>query len=160
LDPVQDHFLPFNVQNGKHKMTITLTTFRDQLENRLSDTANLIFSTACLDEAIRGALSDLSGTYGTALQLKDLDGADSTTFEEVDLHPLLVGATAYALRFRLYEKSEEAIPAYDRSEDLAKWATDTMNEFQALLTHIRLRRFYESLDHPYSQWEWDETSNG
>jgi hypothetical protein len=31
-----------------------------------------------------------------------------------------------------------------------------MTLFQSLLTQIRLRRFAESTDTPYSQWEWDE----
>lgn len=139
-------------------MPITLATFRDQLELRLADTTNLIYATASLDEAIRAALGDLSSAYGSAVQLENLDGAADSTFDEVDLHPLLVGATAYALRFRLYERIEDAVPNQESPEDLARWATDTMNEFQALLTHVRLRRFYESIDPPYSQWEWDESS--
>ncbi len=47
-------------------MAHTLASVRDQLENRLADSTNLIFSTAVLDESIRAALNEISNAYGTA----------------------------------------------------------------------------------------------
>jgi len=143
------------MQKGKN-MTITLASLHEQLETRLSDSTNLVFSIDFLDEAIRAALGDLSNTYGSSAQIKNLDGATDSTIEEVDLQTLLMGAMAYALRFRLYERIEEATPACETPDALAQLATETMNEFQALLTHVRLRRFYASIDPPYSQWAWNE----
>ena len=140
-------------------MSINLTTVRDQVEMRLQDAANLIFSTDTIDEALRAALGELSDAYGAAVTLKDLDGALETTFDDLDTHTLLVGAATYCLRFRLVGKYEEASPIREHPEDLARWATDLMEEFQALLTHVRLRRFHQAADHPYSQWEWEEGSN-
>ncbi len=137
-------------------MTITLTSARDQVEVRLQETANLIFSTDTIDEALRGSLAELSGSYGAAQTLSGLDGASSTSFEEQDLNTLILGAVAYALRFRLVGKFEEASPIREHPEDLAKWATEFMNEFQSQLVLVRLRFFQESDDAPYSQWEWEE----
>ncbi|MGI6741208.1 MAG: hypothetical protein ACOX7C_06985 [Brevefilum sp.] len=144
------------LQKGKN-MTITLASLHEQLETRLSDSTNLVFSKDFLDEAIRAALGDLSNTYGSSVQIKNLDGATDSTIEEADLQTFLMGAMAYALRFRLYERIEEATPVREAPDALAQLATETMNEFQALLTHVRLRRFYASIDPPYSQWTWDES---
>ncbi|MEA3326686.1 MAG: hypothetical protein U9R53_05180 [Chloroflexota bacterium] len=140
-------------------MTDTLSSVRDQVETRLQDPSNLIFSTDTIDEALSAALAELSNAYGSSQTLKDLDGAASTTFEDADLNTLIVGAIAYCLRFRFIGKVEEASPDREKPLDLAKYATETMHEFQSLLTHVRTRRFYEAVDHPYSQWEWDEGSD-
>lgn len=137
-------------------MAHTLSSVRDQLESRLIDATNLIFSTTALDEAIRASLADLSNTHGSVLTLNGLDGAVATIFNDLDLNTLLVGAVAYVLRFRLVGKFEEASPIREHPEDLAQWATDFMNEFQSLLTQVKLRLFQNSSDHPYSQWEWEE----
>lgn len=137
-------------------MSITLSTVRDQVESRLVDSSNLIYATTTLDEAIRSALAELSSAYGSAQTLKDLDSATATTFDDVDLHTLCVGSLAYALRTRLFQQYEEPFSSREHPEDLIKFATETMNEFQALLTHIRLRRFQEAVDTPYSVWEWEE----
>ena len=137
-------------------MTASLASVRDQVENRLIDASNLIFSTNALDEAIRAALGDLSSVHGSVLTLNGLDGASATIFEDLDLNTLVVGSVAYALRFRLVGKFEEASPIREHPEDLAKWATDFMSEFQALLTQVKLRLFQKSADHPHSQWEWEE----
>ena len=134
-------------------MAITLATARDQLETRLVDATNLIFATSTLDEAFRASLGEVSNTYGSDVTLKDLDSAPATTFDDVDFVAVMVGATAFALRFRLFNKFEEVSPIREHPEDLAKWATEAMEEFQGLLTHIRLRRFQESSDHPYTAWE-------
>ena len=137
-------------------MAHTLATVRDQLENRLEDSTNLIFSTAALDEAIRAALNEVSLTYGSAQTLSGLDAAVTTTFADLDLNTLIVGAMAYACRFRLMSKFEEASPVREHPEDLAKWATDFMDEFMSLTTQIRLRKFQEATTAPLSAWEWDE----
>jgi len=139
-------------------MAHTLTTVRDQLENRLEDSTNLIFSTAVLDEAIRAALAEISKSYGSALTLNGLDAATETTIEDVDIHALLVGATAFACRSRLMAKFEEASPVREHPEDLAVWATQFMHEFLALVSLIKLRIFQESTSNPYDDWEWDEGS--
>lgn len=140
-------------------MTITLSSVRDQVETRLSDSTNLIFSTSTLDEAIRAALSEVANTYGTALTLKDLDSATETTFDDQDLNALIIGSLAYALRFRLIGKYEDALPVRESPENFASTATAVMNNFQSLLIQIRLRRFQSSVDQPFSLWEWDEGSD-
>ena len=137
-------------------MAITLTTCKTQLALRLQDTGNLIYSASLLEEALRSSLSEITSAYGAAQTLNGLDGETETTFDDVDLHTFLVGGEAYALRTRLIAKLDEANPAREDLKDTAQAAQDKMTEFQALLSHIRLRRFQESTDHPYSQWEWDE----
>lgn len=140
-------------------MAHTLATVRDMLENRLVDSTNLFFATAVLDESIRAALNEVSTAYGTALTLNGLDGAAATTFEDIDLNALVVGAMAYACRFRLIDKYEEASPVREHPEDLAKWATDFMQDFLSLTTGIRLRIFQESSNTPHAAWDWDEGDN-
>jgi len=139
-------------------MAHTLATVRDQLENRLEDATNLVFSTAVLDEALRAALNEISNAYGEALSLDGLDAASETTFDDLDLNALVVGAMAYACRFRLMAKFEEASPVREHPEDLAVWATQFMHEFLALVSLIKLRIFQESTSNPYDDWEWDEGS--
>ena len=140
-------------------MTATLSTARDQVEIRLQDITNLIWTSDTIDEALRSALGDLSTAYGSVLALKDLDGAASTTYEEIDHNTLLVGAVAYAMRFRLIKRFDQAFPIREDPEDLAEGGISQLKHFQSLLTQVRLRRFSESADSPYSQWEWDEGSH-
>lgn len=140
-------------------MPITLSTVRDQVEARLVDSGNLIYTTATLDEAIRAALAEMSSAYGSAQTLDDLDSATATSFDDVDLHTLCVGAVAFALRSRFFQKYEEASPDREDPDDLADAATRVMDEFLALLTHVRLRRFQEAVDHPYAVWDWDENED-
>ena len=137
-------------------MAHTLATVRDQLENRLEDATNLIFSTTALDEAIRASLNELSNAYGSAQTLNGLDAAAATTFSDLDLNTLVVGAMAYACRFRLMSKFEEASPVREHPEDLAKWTETFMSEFENLIYQIKLRKFQESTSSPISAWEWDE----
>lgn len=137
-------------------MAASLTTCRTQLAQRLQDPSNLIYATSTLDEALRASLAELSSAYGAVVSLDGLDGETSTTFDDADLHSFLVGAHAHALRMRLTGKMDEPNPARENLIYLASLATTTMNEFQALLTHIRMRRFQQSTSHPYSAWEWDE----
>ena len=137
-------------------MAATLATARAQVEERLIDPTNLIYATATLDEALKAALGEISNAYGSAVALKDLDGAAATTFDDEDLIALITGAAAYALRFRTIEKYEEASPTREDLDEIARIAAVTMEEFQGLLTHIRLRRFQESLENPYTSWDWDE----
>ena len=137
-------------------MAHTLATVRDQLENRLEDSTNLIFSTAVLDEAIRAALNEVSLAYGAAQTLSGLDGAATTTFSDLDLNALVVGAMAYACRFRLMSKFEEASPVREHPEDLAKWTETFMSEFENLIYQIKLRKFQETTTSPISEWTWDE----
>ncbi len=137
-------------------MAISLTTVRDQIETRLQDSTNLIYATTTIDEAIRAALMDLSAAYGEVLKLDGLDLETETTFEDADLNVLIVGGVAYCLRFRLIGIYEEATPEQERPEALASWATAFMHEFMAMVRQVRIRRFQEADDAPYSQWEWEE----
>jgi hypothetical protein len=137
-------------------MAITLASVRDQLENRLEDSTNLIFSTDVLDEAIRAALNDISNAYGTLATLSGLDGAAATSLESLDLNALVVGGMAHACRSRFISKFEEASPVREHPEDLAKWSTDFMQDFMGLVTAIRLRKFQKSTDSPISEWDWEE----
>ena len=50
----------------------------------------------------------------------------------------------------------EASPENLDPEKMAEWAEQTMNKFQAGLTLVKMRRFQESSEKPYSGWEWDE----
>lgn len=137
-------------------MAITLATVRDQVETHLTDSTNLIFSTAQLDEAIRSALAEISNSYGSVQTLDGLDGETDTSIDERDLVALVIGSTAHALRFRMYRNYEEANPEEDDPIALAKFTEEFRKLFQGLLTHIGLRRFQESTDVPYSAWDWDE----
>ena len=137
-------------------MAIDLTNSLTYLELRLQDPNNLIYSTTLLTEAIRSALQELSSAYGEALTLEGLDTETETTFSALDLHTLLVGAHAYALQSRLAGKADEPNPTRDNQSKIAELAANKMEEFQGLLTHVKLRRFQETTDHPYSEWEWDE----
>jgi len=137
-------------------MPATLITAKAQLAEQLSDITNLIWSSSALEEALRESLAELSKAYGEALTLNGLDGAASTTFDELDTHVLFSGALAYAIRFRVMGRFEEASPEDLQPEEMARWAEAAMNKFQSELTLVRMRKFQESSDHPYSPWEWEE----
>ena len=137
-------------------MAHTLSSIRDQVEINLLDTANLIWSTTVLDEAIRAALHDLSRIYGEALTLTGLDAAASTTFADQDAYVLVRGAVAYALIFRAVGRYEEATPEPNFAPSFAINAQETMAEFRALLTQADLRLKQHSTDLPYSGWTWEE----
>jgi hypothetical protein len=137
-------------------MPATLSTTRDQVEQRLGDASNLIFSTETIDEALRAALLDLSGAYGTQVYLKDLDSALATTFDELDHNVLLVGAVAYCLQFRLINKFDQAYPTREDPDELARASGQVFTQFRTLLERVRSRMLALSSDHPYSQWEWEE----
>ncbi len=137
-------------------MSVTLSSVKAQLEEYLSDKSNLVWSSTTLEEALRTSLAALSNVYGEALTLSGLDGASSTTFDDVDTHVLVSGGAAFAVRFRVMGRFEEASPENLQPEEMAKWAVETMNKFQSDLTLVRMRRFQQSVDHPYSAWNWEE----
>lgn len=137
-------------------MTTTLATLRDWVALVLGDTTNLIWTTETLDQAIRSALAEISGAYGTSLTLNGLDGATETTLEEVDAHALVLGATTYALAIRVSDRFEEASPVREDIDALIKLRDKTMAQFQAQLEGVRLRRLQESTNTPYSAWDWEE----
>lgn len=137
-------------------MSATLITMKTRLAEQLSDLTNLVWSASALEEALRTSLAELSKAYGETLALDGLDSATSTTFDDKDAHVLLSGALAYAIRFRVMGRFEEASPGDLHPEEMAGWAEAAMNKFQSALTQVRLRRFQESTDHPYSTWEWEE----
>lgn len=137
-------------------MSATLTTVKSQLEEHLSDLTNLIWSSSALEEAIRSSLAELSIAYGSSLTLNGLDGESATTFDDDDTHVLINGGLAYAVRFRVMGRFEEASSEDLQPEKMAAWGVETMHKFQSDLTMVKLRKFQESLDHPYTVWEWDE----
>ena len=137
-------------------MTATLTTLKTRLAEQLSDLTNLVWSSTALEEALRSSLGELSKAYGETLTLEGLDEADSTTFDPVDTQVLLKGGLAYAIRFRVLGRFEEASPRDLHPEEMARLAEETMNQFQSELTAVRMRRFQASVDHPYAAWEWEE----
>jgi hypothetical protein len=138
-------------------MAHTLSSVRDQVEINLLDSANLIWSTTILDEAIRAALLDLSRIYGEILTLNGLDAATETTFADQDLYVLIRGAVAYALIFRAVGRYEEATPEPTLAPSFAINAQETMAEFRALLTQADLRLKQNSADSPHSGWQWEES---
>ena len=137
-------------------MAATLTTAKAQLEEQLSDLTNLVWSGSALEEALRASLAELSRVYGSSLTLNGLDGASASTFDDADTHVLINGGLAYAIRFRVMGQFEEASPEDLQPEKMAAWATETMQQFQSDLTMVKLRKFQESLDHPYTAWAWEE----
>lgn len=137
-------------------MTITLSTLRDWVALALGDATNLIWSAETLDQAIRAALAEISGAYGTMVTLNGLDGATETTLEEADIQVLVLGATAYALTSRVSDRFEEASPVREDIDALIKHRDKTMAAFQEQLEGVRLRKFQEAEDAPYSAWEWEE----
>ena len=128
-------------------MPATLITAKAQLAEQLSDITNLIWSSSALEEVMRESLAELSKAYGEALTLNGLDGAVSTTFDELDTHVLISGGLAYAIRFRVMGRFEEASPEDLQPEEMARWAEAAMNKFQSELTLVRMRKFQESSDH-------------
>lgn len=117
-------------------MAHTLTTIRDQVEINLMDTANLVWSTPILDEAIRAALMDISRAYDDVLDLQGLDGALTTTLADLDAYVLVKGAAAHALVFRVVGRYEEATPEPGITPHLAKMAEFTMGQFRRYLARI------------------------
>jgi hypothetical protein len=137
-------------------MPASLTSVKTQLETQLSELSSLIWSSTALEEAIRAALAEIAGTYGSPITLSGLDGAISTTLEDADVHVLVTGSVAHAARIRIFGRFEEATPEDLNHDALICWAEAAMAVFQSALIQIRLRRFQESADHPYSPWDWDE----
>ena len=139
-------------------MAITLTTIRAQVETQLMDVANLTWSDDTINEAIRQTLADLSRIYGELQTLDLLDGATETTFDDLDQQPLVLGAVAHALTFRVIGRFEEATPEPKLAAQLADFSQLLMEEFHAHLTQTQLRKFQESTSSPYpsSGWFWEE----
>ena len=137
-------------------MTSTLTTLREMVEISLGDTTNLIWSTETLDQAIRAALAALSGVYGATVTLNGLDSAIETTLEAADVQTLVLGATAYALTSRVAERFEEASPVREDIDALVKNRDQTLAQFQDQLEQVRLRKFQEAENAPYTAWAWEE----
>ncbi len=140
-------------------MAITLTTIRAQVETQLMDVANLTWSDDTINEAIRQALADLSRIYGELQTLDLLDGATETTFDDLDQQPLVLGAVAYSLTYRVIGRFEEATPEPKLAAQLADFAQSLMSEFQGQLVQTQLRRFQESTYPIYDQWHWNEGAN-
>lgn len=138
-------------------MAVTLASVRDQVELFLTDSSNLIWSTAVLDEAIRAALVDLSKVYGEDQTLKDLDAALTTTFEDQDVYVLVYGAVAYSLMFRSVGRYEEATPEPKIVPLFATMANDYMATFYGLLKRVNLRLKQLSDESPWAGWTWEET---
>ncbi len=137
-------------------MPPTLASTRNLIQLHLMDLSNLIWSETTLDEAVRSALADLSRIYGEPLTLSGLDAETITTFDDLDLHPLIEGAVAYALKFRVTGRFEEATPEPGIASQLAEWAVQAMESFQSSLIRIQLRRFQSSDSIPHAGWDWDE----
>ena len=137
-------------------MPATLTSAKAQVAEQLSDLTNLVWSSSSLEEALRASLAELSKTYGEILTLNGLDGASSTSLEDIDTQVLILGGVAFAIRFRVMGRFEEVSPEDLQPDEMVKWATITMDKFQTDLTMIQLRRFQQSTDHPHSTWEWEE----
>ena len=137
-------------------MAATLASAKTQLAVQLSDLTNLVWSSTALEEALRSSLAELCKAYGDSITLSGLDGAASTTFEDMDTQVLISGGLAYAIRFRVMGRFEEASPDDLQTEEMGQWTAETMNKFQSELTLVRLRRFQRSAEYPYSEWEWEE----
>jgi hypothetical protein len=137
-------------------MAATLASILSSAEQQLLDTTNLIFSDNLITEGIRSALTEISQVHGATLTLSGLDGAAATSLPDLDAQVLVMGAVAYTIRFRVMSRFEEATPEFQQPEKIAQWATEAMDKFQAELYQVKMRLFQNSVDHPYSQWEWDE----
>lgn len=167
-------------------MPPTLQSVRTQVETNLMDSTHLIWSTTLIDEALRAALADLSIARSQVLKLKDLDSAQATTVNDLDLYLLVKGAAAHALIFRVVGRFEEATPEPNLTPALAQFAESAMKAFKAELVgatlsgnHVldvelakqayqstlesleaaRVQPMQESTDEPYSPWAWKERNN-
>jgi hypothetical protein len=137
-------------------LAITLSSVRDQVETQISDSTNLIFPTALIDEALRVALSDLSLVYGSSQTLKDLDSALVTTFDDEDLSVVVRGGVAYSLLIRSSGRFEEAYPEPNLTVDFFKVATFMLKSFNDLLSLVRLRLLQSSTNDFPGSWAWEE----
>ena len=137
-------------------MPPTLASIRDQVEINLMDTANLIWSTTVLDEALRAALLDLGRVYGKELTIKDLDSATQTNIDDQDLYVLVKGAVAHALVFRAVGRFEEDTPEPRIIPHLATHANNASMEFRAMLNFVDLRLKQSSNSSPHAPWQWFE----
>jgi hypothetical protein len=81
-------------------MSITPSTLRSQLALRLSDQFNLLYDADTMGEALCAMLAELSRVFSADLFISGVDESPETTLPEPFVHPLLVGAVAFALRFR------------------------------------------------------------
>lgn len=160
-------------------MPPTLQSVRTQVEYNLMDTTHLIWSATILDEAIRASLADLSIARGEILYLKDLDSAQATTVDALDVYLLVKGAAAHALIFRVVGRFEEATPEPNLTPAFALFAEKNMKAFKTELSgalasgnpalevelakqtnranlraaeDARLKEMQESNDEPYSAW--------
>ena len=137
-------------------MSLTLSSLKDQLALRLSDQNNLVYDAATLDEALRASLAELSRVNGADLFISGLDDALETTLPASFVHPLLVGAVAFALRFRAAGQFEPVSLDSDLPSALLVASHKQMEAFRQALEEIRLQILQTSSDCPYDQWEWDE----
>lgn len=137
-------------------MIITLSSLRDQLALRLSDQNHLVYDADTLNDALRSALAELSRVNGADLFISGLDGSLETTLPESFAHPLLVGAVAFALRFRAAGQFEPVALDSDLPAALFMAAQEQMDAFHKALENIRKLGLQMSSDSPYGQWEWDE----
>lgn len=137
-------------------MSLTLASLRSQLSFRLSDHHNLVYDADTLDEALRASLAELSRVNGADLFISGLDESLETTLPESFVHPLLVGAVAFALRFRAAGHFEPVSLGSELPSALLVAAQGQMERFQNALKRIRLGGLQASTDCPYDQWDWDE----
>lgn len=137
-------------------MALTLASLRETLALRLSDQNNLVYDTATLDEALRSSLAEISRVNGAALFISGLDDSLVTTLPEMFIQPLLMGAVAFALRFRTAGQFEPVSLDSDLPAALLVASQQQMDQFKQAIEQIRKQILQTSSDSPYDQWEWDE----
>jgi hypothetical protein len=137
-------------------MANDLAGIRDRVELYLMDVNNKSWDTATLDEALKQALSDLSGAAGAALAIKDLDAAAATTVENQDLATLIHGAAAYAASSRAVKRTEMVSIGEGIQITLKAWTTVAMEIFKDRLKTITQRKLHTSSTAPHSPMEWEE----
>ncbi len=128
----------------------TLSDARGLVHGLLMDSAALIYDNATLDQCLRQALGDLGQVYGGLPALKDLDGAQATTLEALDVPALVLGAAGYAVRARCVDLSEVHSPTGEAPPALREAGKGLLAAFSAALEGIRLRRLQNASGVPYA----------
>lgn len=117
-------------------MTTTLTSIIISAAIVLSDSANAVFDTAALTEAVRLALGELNLARETAglapAALSGLAGAAETTLSPSHDSLLVTGACAYAASSRSAGSAESFTPGSD-PEAHRRWAESAFTAFRVML---------------------------
>ena len=133
-----------------------LSTLRDAVEATLIDSSNISWATGDLDAAIRLALDEISKVNGSALLLKDLDSAASTTLDALDEKTLIEGSCMFAVLARMADRAEKPAVGDDPTTGLDNYTRLMRTIFNGRLTAMKRRLLARATTDPHSAWAWTE----